>query len=144
MIFDKSHAIIGPSGKTPFHILFPNKPLYPIEPKSFGCVCFVGDFHPSIIRLDPESTNRVFLEVSRLQKEYGCNCPTLTYLVSIDVTFLEDTSFFSTSVSTNKDEVDDLLVHTNSPTSLLHPCLIPHLNLTLIPNLKLLYYSIYT
>ena len=26
---------------TPYHILFPNKPLFPIEPQIFGCTCFV-------------------------------------------------------------------------------------------------------
>ena len=31
---------------TPYHILFPNKPLFPIEPRIFGCTCFVRDVRP--------------------------------------------------------------------------------------------------
>ena len=26
---------------TPYHIIFPSKPLFPIEPRIFGCTCFV-------------------------------------------------------------------------------------------------------
>ena len=26
---------------TPYHQLFPNNPLFPIDPKVFGCTCFV-------------------------------------------------------------------------------------------------------
>ena len=31
---------------TPSHQLFPNKPLFPIDPKVCGCTCFVRDVHP--------------------------------------------------------------------------------------------------
>ena len=31
---------------TPYHILFLNKPLFPIEPQIFGCTCFVRDVRP--------------------------------------------------------------------------------------------------
>ena len=29
------------SSETPFHVLFPNKSLFPISPRIFGCTCFV-------------------------------------------------------------------------------------------------------
>ena len=31
---------------TPYHQLFPNNPLFPIEPKVFGCTCFIRDVRP--------------------------------------------------------------------------------------------------
>ena len=31
---------------TPYHQLFHNNPLFPIEPKVFGCTCFVRDVCP--------------------------------------------------------------------------------------------------
>ena len=39
---------------TPCHTLFPNKPLFPIEPRVFGCTCFVRDVHPHT----PKSTSK--------------------------------------------------------------------------------------
>ena len=30
----------------PYHQLFPNNPLFPIDPKVFGCICFVRDVRP--------------------------------------------------------------------------------------------------
>ena len=40
---------------TPYHILFPNKPLFPIEPRVFGCACFVRDVRRYVSKLDPKS-----------------------------------------------------------------------------------------
>ena len=38
----------------PYHIFFPNKTLFTIEPWVFGCTCFVRDVHPHVSKLDPK------------------------------------------------------------------------------------------
>ena len=38
---------------TPFQTLFPNKSLFPIEPRIFGCTCFVQDIRLHVSHLDP-------------------------------------------------------------------------------------------
>ena len=43
---------------TPYHQLFPNNPLFPIEPKVFGCTCFIQDVRPQVFKLDPKSLVR--------------------------------------------------------------------------------------
>ena len=79
---------------TPYHLFFPNKPLFPIEPRVFGCTCFVRDVCPHVSKLDPKSLKCIFRGYSRIQKGYRCYCPSLRkYLVSVDVTFLENTHF---------------------------------------------------
>ena len=99
------------SGETPFHVLFPKKTLFPIEPRIFGCTCFVRDVRPQVTKLDPKSLKCIFLGYSRVQKGYRCYSPNLNrYLVSADVTFLEHTPFFPSSGSTSQGEDDDLLV----------------------------------
>ena len=62
---------------TPFQILFPHKSLFPIEPRVFGCTCFVRDIRLHVSKLDPKSLKCIFLGYSRVQKEYRCYCPTL-------------------------------------------------------------------
>ena len=74
--------------ETPYHQLFPNNPLFPIEPKVFGCICFIRDVCPQVSKLDPKSLKCIFLGYSCVQKGYRCYCPPLRrYFVSIDVTF---------------------------------------------------------
>ena len=53
---------------TPYHQLFPNKPLFPIDPKVFGCTCFVRDVRPQVSKLDPKSIKCIFVGYSRVQK----------------------------------------------------------------------------
>ena len=73
---------------TPYHQLFPNKPLFPIDPKVFGCTCFVRDVHPQVSKLDPESLKCIFVGYSRVKKGYSCYCPTLQRcFLSTDVAF---------------------------------------------------------
>lgn len=62
------------SGKTPYHNLFRNKSLFPIDPKIFCCVCFVQDIRPCVTKLDPKSFKCIFLQYSRVQKGYRCYC----------------------------------------------------------------------
>ena len=75
---------------TPFQILFAHKSLFPIEPRVFGCTCFVQDVRPHVSKLDPKSVKCIFLGYSRVKKGYRCYCPSLRkYMVSADITFLE-------------------------------------------------------
>ncbi|XP_015161249.1 uncharacterized protein [Solanum tuberosum] len=96
-------------GNTPYNVLFPNKSLYPVEPKVFRSICYVRDVRPSVTKLDPKALKCVFLGYSRLQKGYRCYSTELgKYLLSIDVVFSETTPFFyapPTSISQG-EEVD--------------------------------------
>ena len=56
--------------KIPYSILFPKKPLFPVEPQIFGSICYVRDVRPSMTKLDPKALKCVFLRYSRLQKGY--------------------------------------------------------------------------
>ena len=79
---------------TPFQTLFPHKSLFLIEPRVFECTCFVQDVRPHVSKLDPKSLKCIFLGYSQVQKWYKCYCPSLhRYMVSADVTFLENTHF---------------------------------------------------
>ena len=101
-------------GGIPYTTLFPSKNLFPIEPRIFGCTCFVRDVRPQVTKLDPKSLKCVFLGYSRLQKGYRCFSPDLNrYLVSTDVTFHERTPSFS-STPLSQGEEDDLLIYTVS------------------------------
>ena len=102
----------------PYHQLFPNNPLFPIEPKVFGYTCFIRDVHPQVSKLDPKSLKCIFLGYFRVQKGYRCYChPFRRYFVSIDVTFFGSTPFSLSSTVTSQGKDDDLLVYTiYSPT----------------------------
>ena len=79
---------------------------------------FVRDARSHVFKLDPKSLKCIFLGYSRVQNGYRCYCSSLCrYLVSIDVTFLENASFSQDSVHTSQGEDDDFLVYTlASPT----------------------------
>ena len=111
---------------TPFQTLFPHKSLFPIKLRVFGCTCFVRDVLPYVSKLDPKSLKCIFLGYSRVQKGYRCYCHSLhRYLVSTDVTFLENTSFSQDSIHTSQGKDDDLLVCTLvAPTPAFVPPLI--------------------
>ena len=64
-------------------------------------------------KLNPKSLKCIFLGYSRIQNGYRCYYPSLRrYMVSADVTFLENTSFSSDPIHTNQGEEDDLFVYT--------------------------------
>ena len=46
---------------TPYHQLFPNNPLFPINLKVFGCICFVWDVRSGVSKLDPKSLKCIFV-----------------------------------------------------------------------------------
>ena len=98
---------------TPFQTLFPHKSLFLIEPWVFRCNCFVRDVRLHVSKLDHKSLKCIFLGYSRVQKGYRCYCPSLCrYLVSADVTFIENTPFSPDPIHTSEEEDDDLFVHT--------------------------------
>ena len=96
-----------------FQTLFPHKPLFPIEPHVFRCTCFVRDVRPHVSKLDPKSLKCIFFGYSQVQKGNKCYCPSLRrYLVSVDVTFLENAPFSPDPIHTSQGEDDDLLIYT--------------------------------
>ena len=96
---------------TPYHQLFSNKPLFPIDPKVFGCTYFVWDVRLQVSKLDLKSLICIFVGYSRVKKGSRCYCPTLRcYFVSTDVTFFRTTPFSISSPITSQGEGDDLLV----------------------------------
>ena len=97
---------------TPYYQLFPNNPLFPIDPKVFGYICFVWDVHSQVSKLDSKSLKCIFVGHYRVQKGYRCYCPTLRrYFVSTDVVFFKTTSLSLLSTVTSPGEDDDLLVY---------------------------------
>lgn len=99
-------------GETPYHVLFPNKPLFPIKHRTFDCTCFVRDIRPPITKLNPKSLKCVFLEYSQVLKGLRCYSPNFNkYLVSTDVTFLETTPFFPSSDNPSQGEDDNLVFY---------------------------------
>ncbi|KAJ9692402.1 hypothetical protein PVL29_011454 [Vitis rotundifolia] len=90
----------------PHSLLFPNQPLYFLPPRVFGCTCFVHILTPGQDKLSAKATKCIFLGYSRLQKGYHYySSETHRYFLSADVTFFEDSPFFSTSESLPVSEV---------------------------------------
>ena len=84
----------------PHSLLFPDQPLYFLPPRVFGCTCFVHILTPGQDELFTKATKCIFLGYFRLQKGYHCYSPqTHRYFLSVDVTFFEDSPFFSSSES---------------------------------------------
>ena len=116
---------------TPYHQLFPNNPLFLIDPKVFGSTYFVQDVRPHVSKLDSKSLKCIFVGYSRVQKGYRCYCPTFrSYFVSTDVTFFETTLFSFSSIVTSQGEGDDLHYFSPVPRAPLAP---PDPTPTLIP-----------
>ncbi|RVW41005.1 Retrovirus-related Pol polyprotein from transposon TNT 1-94 [Vitis vinifera] len=99
-------------GDIPYKAIHPQKSLFPLAPRIFGCTCYVRDTRPFVTKLDPKALQCVFLGYSRLQKGYRCFSPNLNkYLVSTDIVFSEDTSFFSSPTSSASEEDEEWLVY---------------------------------
>ena len=98
----------------PHSLLFPDQPLYFLRPRVFGCTCFVHILTPGQDKLSAKATKCIFLGYSRLPKGYRCYAPeTHRYFLSVDITFFEDSPFFSSSMS--------LLVSKVLPLSIISP-----------------------
>ena len=90
----------------PHSLLFPDQPLYFLPPHVFGCTCFVHILTPGQDKLSAKATKCIFLGYSRLQKGYRCYSPqTHRYFLFVDVTFFEDSPFFSSFESLPVTEV---------------------------------------
>ena len=90
----------------PHSLLFPDQPLYFLPPRVFSCTCFVHILTTGQDKLSAKATKCIFLGSSRLQKGYRCYSPqTHQYFLSADVTFFEDSPFFSSSESLPVTEV---------------------------------------
>ena len=77
-------------------IIIPNQPLFCLPPRVLGCVCFVHILTPRQDKLFAKTTKCVYLGYSQCQKGYRCySTITNRYFISADVTFFEDSSFFS-------------------------------------------------
>ncbi|RVW50746.1 Retrovirus-related Pol polyprotein from transposon RE1 [Vitis vinifera] len=82
----------------PHSLLFPDQPLIFLPPRVFGCTCFVHILTPGQDKLSAKAMKCLFLGYSRLQKGYRCySLETHRYFISADVTFFEDSPFFSTT-----------------------------------------------
>ena len=80
----------------PHSVLLPNQPLFGLPPHVFSCVCFVHILTLGQDKLSAKATKCVFLGYSRLHKGYRCYSPDINcYFISADVTFFEDSFFFS-------------------------------------------------
>ena len=89
--------------KIPHSILFPKEPLFHIDPRIFGCTCFVHDMSPGLDKLSARAIKCVFLGYSRLQKGYRCYSPVHNrYYISADVTFFEEKLYFLPSTVESK------------------------------------------
>ena len=110
--------------KTPLECLTGSNSFI-VPPKIFGCSCFVHDYRNSVGKLDPRAVKCIFVGYSPTQKGYRCWCPTeRRFFVSMDVTFHERESFYSSSRTTtyeNGSKGENL----NNETILNSPMLIP-------------------
>ena len=83
--------------QVPNSLLFSNQPLFCLPPRVFGCTYFVHILTPSQDKLFVKATKCIFLSYSRLQRGYRCySLNTHRYFDSVDVTFFEHSSRFST------------------------------------------------
>ena len=90
----------------PHSLLFPDQPLYFLPPRVFGCTCSIHILTPGQNKLFAKAVKCIFLGYSRLQKGYRCYFPqTHRCFLSADVTFFEDSLFFSSSESLLVTEV---------------------------------------
>lgn len=86
--------------KTPLEVL---SQFYPdlqasnnLTPRVFGCTAFVHIHSQNRGKLDPRAVECIFLGYSSTKKGYKCyHPPTKRFFVSIDVTFDEQSSYFS-------------------------------------------------
>ena len=87
-------------GEVPLHRLHPERELFALPPRVFGCAAYVHDHTPNLSKLAPRSLKGVFVGYSRTQKGYRVYLPDQRkYLVSADVTFSEATRYFTSPLS---------------------------------------------
>nr|KYP63464.1 Retrovirus-related Pol polyprotein from transposon TNT 1-94 [Cajanus cajan] len=111
------------NNQIPYTILYPQKDLYPVPLRVFGCTCFVHDLTPGKDKFFAKSLKCIFLGYSRLQKGYHCFCPQLQrYIVSADVSFFESSSpFFSEDITSHTSLDDQPIIPTPAPAVVIDP-----------------------
>ena len=101
----------------PHIILLPNQHFFCLPPRVFGCVCFVHILTLGQDKLSVKATKCVFLGYSRLQRSYRCYSPDINcYFISVDVTFFEDSSSFSSAARPSVSNVLSSLDFPPPPT----------------------------
>jgi len=101
------------NNQVPHTLLYPTQDLYSIPLHVFGCTCFVHDLTPVKDKLSAKSLKCIFLFYLCLQKGSRCFSPQLNrYIVSVDVTFVETTPFYTSTI------LDDNLIVDSSEVSL--------------------------
>lgn len=79
---------------TPLSVLCPDDPLHVVQPRVFGCVCFVHNLDHPHDKLSAKAITCVFIGYPPCQKGYKCYSPSLRRVfVSADVTFFKDQPF---------------------------------------------------
>ena len=82
----------------PHSVLLPNRPFFCLPSRVFGCVCFVHILTLGQDKLTAKATNYVFLGYFRLQRGYRYYSPDINRsFIYVDVTFFENSSFFSST-----------------------------------------------
>ena len=73
--------------------------MFHVDPRIFGCTCFVHNLSPNLDKLAARAIKCVFLGYSKLQKGYQCYSPIHNrYYISADVTFFEEKPYFAPSM----------------------------------------------
>ena len=88
--------------QTPLNVFskyFPeNRTVSNLPLKVFGCIVFVHNHEPNQNKLDPKAFKCIFLGYAANQKGYKCYfLEKKKLIVSMDLTFFENTPFFSTN-----------------------------------------------
>ena len=100
----------------PHSVLLPNQPLFCLPPRVFDCISFVHILTPGQDKLSTKATKCVFLGYSCLQKGYRSYSPDINrYFISVDVTFFEDSSFFSSAAYSHVSDVLSIPLLLSSP-----------------------------
>ena len=90
----------------PHSILLRTQPLFYLPPCVFGCICFAHILTSGQDKLSTKATKCVFLGYSHLQRGYRCySLDTNCYFISANVTFFEDSSFFSSAARSSVPDV---------------------------------------
>ena len=87
-------------GEVPLRRLHPDRELFSLPPRVFGCVAFAQDHSANKSKLAPRAVRGLFVGYSRTQKGYCIYLPhDRRYIISEDFTFHESTRYFTTTTS---------------------------------------------
>ena len=103
-----------------FQKIFPLSRMYSNLPlKVFDCIVFIHLPNHNQSKLDPRAKKCVFIEHASNKKGYKCYNPqTIKMYVSMDVSFIEDKSFFDKNSLQGENDVMEENFWDSSPTPL--------------------------